>query len=311
MTESVHDGYRISATALKPPSTCLPVVARHHEAERANKECCKRRPRFEKDELEILCHEVGRRKITLLGKFSDILSLEKKKKSWGEVTNKINAVSQVTRTVDEIRRKWKDWSSSVKGHNKVKGKNLSNRKTLTIHSRALEDKANLQTKTGGGVDTLPDLSLLEEKVLVILGKVVVSGLPEGMDTLGSPSSVSPSQNFSDIYNEEPKEYSNSDDSETVFAVSTLETYDTPGNSDSAKEDGKSTSFDILSIEKERLRIEGERLNIEKSRLDIEKSRAEKEEKVIELLTRLVGQRDGSLNNHFADQFTEAQTYTSL
>jgi hypothetical protein len=74
----------------------------------------KRRPRFEKDELEILCHEVGLRKITLLGKFSDILSLEKKKKSWGEVTNKINAVSQVTRTVDEIRRKWKDWSSSVK-----------------------------------------------------------------------------------------------------------------------------------------------------------------------------------------------------
>lgn len=236
------------------------------------------------------------------------------------MTNKINAVSQVTRTVDEIRRKWNDWSSTVK----VKA----------------SKKKKSQTKTGGGVDTLPDLSLLEEKVLVILGKVVVSGLPEGMDTLGSPSSVSPSQNFSDIYNEEPKENPNSDDSETAFAVSTLETYDTPGNSDSGdtviidqepevqslkrclektpsldkkrkKTGSQLVSDDILSIEKERLRIEGERLNIEKSRLDIEKSRAEKEEKVIELLTRLVSQRDGSLNNHFADQFTEAQTYTSL
>lgn len=48
---------------------------------------------MKKGELEVLCDEAGLRQITLFGKFSESISLEKIQKSWSEVASKVNAVS--------------------------------------------------------------------------------------------------------------------------------------------------------------------------------------------------------------------------
>lgn len=122
-----------------------------------------RKPNFKTEELDILADEVDTNKIILLGKLSDVTTCEKKKKVWTQITAKINANCGNTRTIDEVRKKWQDWSSNVKG-----------KRCSEIRERK---------KTGGGEVDLEDtkLSQVEMKVVGIMGPTAISGVSGGTD----------------------------------------------------------------------------------------------------------------------------------
>ena len=123
-----------------------------------------RRPNFSHDELSILTEEVSLNKSLLTGKFSETLDCEKKTELWHSIATKMNAVSVVERTAEEIRKKSIDCrlSSSVK----IKFSKL---------------KISMST-TGGGESEVLSFSALEDKVINILGKTAVEGLKQGVDT---------------------------------------------------------------------------------------------------------------------------------
>ena len=126
---------------------------------------CKRtrRPKFTQDELNNLVDKVSQKQEVLLEKFSNVISLEEKSKGWQEVTAYVNTVSTVTRTVDEVRRKWHDWSSVTKA--KEARRRLSRRRT-----------------GAGDPADVPKLNEIEEKVVSLLGTISLEGVPGGIDT---------------------------------------------------------------------------------------------------------------------------------
>ena len=66
------------------------------------KETKKRRPRFAHDELDVLVDAVGHKKSVIFNKFTDVITNEKKRAAWDHITKKINAVSAVSCTTDEV-----------------------------------------------------------------------------------------------------------------------------------------------------------------------------------------------------------------
>lgn len=269
----------------------------------------KRRPRFSKEELEVLCEEVGENKLLLFGKFSDNVSLQRKKKCWSTITSRVNAVSVVTRSVDEIRRKWLDWSSSIK----IKG----------------AKKSKALNKTGGGNDEIPDLSVVEEKVLGILGKAAVDGISGGLDTvtMKKKESVDDSPHedkTQSTFENKPINQSDSESSTPEFmdpccsktspvlpeseTSKRISSENTPPVTESKRQKFSKVNVesDILEIEKARLEIEEARLDVEQSRLDIETSRAQKEDRIIELLEQLV-----STKRPYSHSQDDMSYYTSL
>lgn len=120
-----------------------------------------RKPNFKTEELDILVDEVDTNNIILLGKLSDVTTWEKKNKVWTQITANINANCGNTRTIDEVRKKWEDWSSNVKG-----------KRCSEIRERK---------KTGGGEADLEDtkLSQVEMKVVGIMGPTTISGVSGG------------------------------------------------------------------------------------------------------------------------------------
>ncbi|XP_063068956.1 uncharacterized protein LOC134460500 [Engraulis encrasicolus] len=99
-----------------------------------------------------------------------------KKLAWVEVTRRVNAVGQgITRTADEVRIKWRDYSTVVK------------KKAAALRRE--------MAKTGGGSSSLPPLSPEEEKVLAVLGPEATEGTRGGLDiqaTSGPPHTIATS-----------------------------------------------------------------------------------------------------------------------
>jgi hypothetical protein len=50
-----------------------------------------------------------------LGKFSDTTTNERMKKVWKNISAKMSAVGDTKRCSDDVKKKWQDWSSQVKG----------------------------------------------------------------------------------------------------------------------------------------------------------------------------------------------------
>ena len=67
------------------------------------------------------------------------------------------------RTAESVRKKWTDWSSSVK-------------------SKEVARRQAVRRTGGGGSEDIKDLTQVEEKVVHILGKVVTEGIPGAIDT---------------------------------------------------------------------------------------------------------------------------------
>jgi len=68
-------------------------------------ECEKRvrKPNYKIEELEILVEEVEKNKVLLLGKLTDTVTNERKKKMWFAMAGRISAVGNNKRSPEEIR----------------------------------------------------------------------------------------------------------------------------------------------------------------------------------------------------------------
>ncbi|XP_033759085.1 myb/SANT-like DNA-binding domain-containing protein 4 [Pecten maximus] len=256
-----------------------------------------RKPNFTQPELEILVDEVSKNRNILMGKFSDTVTNEKKKKIWGHITVKINSSSHSSREVDDVKKKWQDWSSIVKG----KASKLQRERK----------------KTGGGEQTEPSLSALEEKVLSVIGVTAVEGLDVMMpdtfersvdivDTTDHLTTCTETDSTdTSMYgsNEIEKLWDTSINSiieqhtNTSSATATCTHTSPPPSStfepsvcktlgrkrkivpDSHEEEASK----IYALEREKLSIEKERLKIEQERLAVEKSRQRCEEEILNIL----------------------------
>lgn len=67
----------------------------------------KRQPNFSADEIEVMLQLVEKSSKLLFGKFaSGLVTAAAKEKCWGEVAQKVTAVSGVRRSTAEIKKKW-------------------------------------------------------------------------------------------------------------------------------------------------------------------------------------------------------------
>ncbi|XP_060566604.1 myb/SANT-like DNA-binding domain-containing protein 4 [Ruditapes philippinarum] len=247
----------------------------------------KRKPRYSIDELQILAQEVNTHKHILFGKFSDVLSMEKKQKAWAEITRRINAVSQTVRTVDDIRKKWNDWSSVTKG-------------------KAAKRRQSLN-KTGSGQPDTKPLTELEELVVSIIGETAVGGFKGGIDT----ALVSEEADFCADEGKLYYDHAKPEHTQTTLAVSGLssssidlscdENPDCVANISCANKPTKTIPFkkrkvvatasaaesyetDVISIEREKLKIDNARLDTDEKRLEIEQQRLKIEQQRLQVET---------------------------
>jgi len=129
-----------------------------------------RKPNFKQEELSVLVDEIEKNKTVILGKFSDTVSNERKKKLWISIATKCSAIGDNKRTADDMRKKWQDWSSQIKG-----------RKCKEIRERNI---------TGGGsADETSSFSATEERLLAILGQTPLVGVPGGTDSFDSNNNI--------------------------------------------------------------------------------------------------------------------------
>lgn len=133
-----------------------------------------RKPHFSPQELSALVAEVFDHRVILFSPLKTSVTNADKKLAWVEVTRRVNAVGQgITRTADEVRIKWRDYSTVVK------------KKAAALRRE--------MAKTGGGSSSLPPLSPEEEKVLAVLGLEAAEGTQGGLDMYQFNSQPPPSR----------------------------------------------------------------------------------------------------------------------
>ena len=75
----------------------------------------KRKPSFSDSEIRCLIENFEVKKDVLLSKFNSSNTNARKKKIWSDITTAVNArATNVSRTVEEIRKKWKDLLATAK-----------------------------------------------------------------------------------------------------------------------------------------------------------------------------------------------------
>jgi len=122
----------------------------------------KRQPNFTADEMETLTTGVENRAKLLFGTLGGATTAAAKDNGWEAVTKEVNAVGGHGRVVKDIRRKWIVVKSETKG--KMAGVKKE------------------RQKTGGGACEGEGMSLMENRILGVVGEVSVNGIVGGVDS---------------------------------------------------------------------------------------------------------------------------------
>lgn len=117
----------------------------------------KRKPKFSKEELDILVTEVTRHEAVLFGRETMRLSHADRDKIWEGIARKITSISQVPRSVKDIKHRWDDMKRRTKDklafmQQSLSGPGAGSRApavVLTAHERAIES-ALLMARSGHG-----------------------------------------------------------------------------------------------------------------------------------------------------------------
>ena len=115
----------------------------------------KRKPKFSKEELDILVTEVTHHEAVLFGRETMRLSHADRDKIWEGIARKITSVSQVHRSVKDIKHRWDDMKRRTKDklafmQQSLSGPGAGGRApaiVLTAHERAIES-ALLTARSG-------------------------------------------------------------------------------------------------------------------------------------------------------------------
>lgn len=130
-----------------------------------------RKKNFSEAEIEIILSEVELKKHILFSSISSGVTGTGKSKAWKEVTDAVNVVSAVPRTMPEVKRKWFDIKMEAK-------------KRICAHRK------NISATGGGG--SLSKLSNTDERIAGIIGESALSGIiPDGDSDMPSLESSNP------------------------------------------------------------------------------------------------------------------------
>ena len=236
--------------------------------------CKKRMKNFTDEECAALAEAVHQVKDILFGKLTNVITSQKKQKSWAVVTEKVNAVSAegVIRTIEQVKKKWYDMARVAK--------------QKEVHRR------KEQRRTGGGAAP-PTLNTVDGQIINIIGDEVIEGIEGGIDTEEN------SETISTCSTNKEENLLDTDDTGTQEDEIVIE----PSGSDTScstqsflpcrprkdnkqrsitpsykrkevvpAEDNLNETTQLIEIEKQRLAIEKRRLMIEEKRLAIEQER---------------------------------------
>uniref|UniRef100_A0A8D0G3C9 Myb-like domain-containing protein n=2 Tax=Sphenodon punctatus TaxID=8508 RepID=A0A8D0G3C9_SPHPU len=117
----------------------------------------KRKPKFSKEELDILVTEVTQHEAMLFGRETMRLSHADRDKIWEGIARKITSVSQVPRSVKEIKHRWDDMKRRTKDKLAFMQRSLSSPGSmgrpsaivLTAHERAIESTLHSSHQMNG------------------------------------------------------------------------------------------------------------------------------------------------------------------
>ena len=123
----------------------------------------KRKPNFSVSEIAIITEYVGKNLHIMQSKLTNNITNKAKKEMWEEITREVNAVGQASRSVQEVKDKWKNLHSDAK-------------KEFNTFRR--ESK-----KTGGGPPPKPPSQSSEKLIELLEGTPAFSGL-EGFEAGG-------------------------------------------------------------------------------------------------------------------------------
>ncbi|XP_042308823.1 PR domain-containing protein 11 isoform X6 [Sceloporus undulatus] len=117
----------------------------------------KRKPKFSREELDILVTEVTRNEARLFGRETIRLSHADRDKIWEGIARKITSVSNVPRSVKDIKHRWDDMKRRTKDKLVYMQRSLSSPSSpgrpsaivLTAHERAIESTLHSSRHTHG------------------------------------------------------------------------------------------------------------------------------------------------------------------
>ncbi|KAL2303426.1 hypothetical protein Nmel_008693 [Mimus melanotis] len=121
----------------------------------------KRKPKFSKEELDILVTEVTRNEAVLFGRETMRLCHADRDKIWEGIARQITSVSQVPRSVKDIKHRWDDMKRRTKDKLAFMQRSLSSPSRagqpsailLTAHGRAIESALHSATADLHGADS--------------------------------------------------------------------------------------------------------------------------------------------------------------
>ncbi|MEE6518376.1 hypothetical protein FKM82_029345 [Ascaphus truei] len=115
----------------------------------------KRKPKFSKEELDMLVTEVTRKEAMLFGRKTMRLSHADRDKIWEGIAHKITSISQVPRSVKDVKHRWDDMKRRTKDKLDFMQRSLPGPSgkhgptiVLTAHERAIESTLQAQQAHG-------------------------------------------------------------------------------------------------------------------------------------------------------------------
>ena len=119
-----------------------------------------RKADYTEAELEVLIDAFIKKNDVISSKFSDDITLKKKREAYAEIARCVNAIGGNERSVENIKEKWQSMKSLVK------------KKAASFYSQ----QSKSRNKTGGG--ELEDLSSIDEHLSPSERRILVAIPPE-------------------------------------------------------------------------------------------------------------------------------------
>ena len=198
---------------------------------------------FKAEELKILLEEVEANKGLLVDRFKGAHTNKQKIKKWGEIAERMTALTGITRSDVDVGKKWQDFVSLTKKK-----------------ASECRQQTNL---TGAGVNTAQALNDEEERAMAIIGFSASCGIPGGMDIhAGIPEEGDPSREEWQEEDEPRIAHQSTSAAPTSLPVmtapSTSATISTPSTASTATASiivrGCQCSQDLVELEREKVAL---------------------------------------------------------
>ncbi|XP_068737714.1 nuclear apoptosis-inducing factor 1-like [Montipora capricornis] len=139
-----------------------------------------RSARFSQAMSEALVQAYAKHKYVLQAKFSNSVTLEKKKEAWASVLDAVNAVNAgEKKTLEQVKRRWKDMTGTVKKKEREARNKELKRLRVTGNGHLADEDDDLADPC------LETLNPAEKEIAHILGPQTFTGIPGGHDSMAT------------------------------------------------------------------------------------------------------------------------------